>query len=483
MDATKKPLRIPPEFGAYAEEHGIFDLYKRLLSDVIIEKPEIPIQYMIDWLKRDSSDVTKIVVIGPPSSGKSSISISLSKTINCVLVTEQELLEDELSINAKNVNALLKDNKPVPDELWVDMIKERVKRKDCLRRGYILEGFPRNRSQAYHLQSFGISPTHAIILDAPDLALIERQGGKRLDPLTGDIYHTTFDWPQDVSVQARLVEPEGISEKDTLKRMEEYNRNISGIAETFHKVSKKINADQPKADVFAQTLSFINTKQRSDGAHTPRIILIGPTGSGKHTIAAQLALKYNIINVSCGTLLKQQVADETTFGEAVKQQVAENNRPPDNLVAKIVYDRLTQLDASTRGWVLHGYPLTRDQAENLNDNGLRPNRVYFLDIPDDCIVERLCYRLTDPISGERFHTLYNPPRTPEIKSRCIHHPKDVEEAVRQRLTEYHVHSEDLTDFYRDDASFRINADQDPHTVFEFIESILVNPVPRKLGKD
>lgn len=46
-------------------------------------------------------------------------SISLSKTINCVLITEQELLQDELSINAKNVNALLNDNKPVPDELWV----------------------------------------------------------------------------------------------------------------------------------------------------------------------------------------------------------------------------------------------------------------------------------------------------------------------------------------------------------------------------
>lgn len=37
-------------------------------------------------------------------------------------------------------------------------------------------------------------------------------------------------------------------------QQEEYNRNISGIAETYRKVSKKINADQPKADVFAQVL-------------------------------------------------------------------------------------------------------------------------------------------------------------------------------------------------------------------------------------
>lgn len=68
-------------------------------------------------------------------------------------------------------------------------------------------------------------------------------------------------------------------------------------------------------------------------------------------------------SVSCGTLIKQQVADETRLGEAVRQYVEQNQRPPNNLVNKILSDRLMQLDASTKGWVLHGYPLTREQAE------------------------------------------------------------------------------------------------------------------------
>ena len=38
----------------------------------------------------------------------------------------------------------------------------------------------------------------------------------------------------------------------------------------------------------------------------------------------------------------------------------------------------------------------------LADANLRPNRVYFMDIPDDCVVERLSFRLTDPITGERL---------------------------------------------------------------------------------
>nr|XP_039270982.1 adenylate kinase 8-like [Styela clava] len=483
MDTSKKPLRIPPEFGVYAEEHEIFDMYKRLLSQVIVEKPDDPIQFMIDWLKRDSSDTTKIVVVGPPWSGKTCISTTLSKQINSVLVTEQEILSDELSEHSKKANALLAEKKPVPDTLWVQMIRDRVKRKDCLRRGFILEGFPRNRSQAYALQSYGIMPTHAIILDAPDVVLMERQGGKRVDPITGDVYHTTFDWPQDVNIQARLIEPDKMSETDTKERLDEYNRNADGISNTYAKVCKKLNADQPKADVLAQAISFINTRQRSEAAHTPRIVLIGPTGSGKSVVAAQLAQKYNIVDVSCGLLIKQQVADETRLGEAVRQYVEEDQKPPNNLVSKILSDRLTQLDATTRGWVLHGYPLTREQAENLTDSGLKPNRVYFLDIPDDVIVERLCYRLTDPISGERYHTLFNPPRTADVKARCVQNPKDKEETVRSRLEDYHVYSEDLTEYYRDDGSVRINADQDPHTVFEFVDSILVNPLPRKLGKD
>ena len=54
-----------------------------------------------------------------------------------------------------------------------------------------------------------------VVLDAPDTVLLERQAGKRVDPETGDVYHTTFDWPQDPSIQERLVEPAGISQDET----------------------------------------------------------------------------------------------------------------------------------------------------------------------------------------------------------------------------------------------------------------------------
>nr|CAB3220769.1 AK58 radial spoke protein [Phallusia mammillata] len=483
MDATKKPLRIPPEFGIYAEEHGIFDMYKRLLSQLIIDKPEEPIQFMIDWLKRDNNDVSKIAVLGPPASGKSGISTTLSKRINSVHINQDGLLDDELSDDAQQVKSLLAESKPVPDELWVKLISDRLKRKDCLRRGFILEGFPQNRSQAIELQACGVLLKHVVMLEAPDTVLIERQAGKRVDPITGDVYHTTFDWPQDPTVQARLLEPSGISEKEMKQKLMEYSRHVAGLQQTFTNIHKMINADQPKADALAQTITFVNTQMRSEAPHTPRIVLIGPTGSGKSTMAQKLAEKYKLVDVSCGTVIKEQIANETKLGDAVKDFVKEKQRIPNALVSKIILDRLTNLDASTQGWVLHGFPLTREQAESLADGGLRPNRVYFLDIPDDCVIERLCYRLTDPISGERFHTIYNPPHSNDVKQRCRQHHEDSEEEVKKRLDEYHSYMEELSEYYAEEGASRINADQDPQTVFEYIEGILVNPLPKTLGRD
>ncbi len=47
---------------------------------------------------------------------------------------------------------------------------------------------------------------------------------------------------------------------------------------------------------------------------------------------------------------------------------------PDNIVMSILTARLAQLDCVSRGWVLHGYPRTREQAETLSKDGFVPNR-------------------------------------------------------------------------------------------------------------
>ena len=56
--------------------------------------------------------------------------------------------------------------------------------------------------------------------------------------------------------------------------------------------------------------------------------------------------------------------------------------------------------------------------------------------------------------------------------------KDVESAVNSRIADYQAYIEEIAEYYEESGQ-HINADQDIHTVFECIESIIVNPIPRQ----
>lgn len=74
---------------------------------------------------------------------------------------------------------------------------------------------------------------------------------------------------------------------------------------------------------------------------------------------------------------------------------------PDELIAKALAERLGHLDAVKRGWVLHGFPTTRNQVDALTHIGYEPNRVIVFDISSESAVERLSLRAVDPKTGER----------------------------------------------------------------------------------
>ena len=65
-----------------------------------------------------------------------------------------------------------------------------------------------------------------MLLDAADTVLMERVMGKRIDKLTGDVYHTTFHPPSAPDVAKRLQTDPMCTEAMMVKRLAEYHRNI-----------------------------------------------------------------------------------------------------------------------------------------------------------------------------------------------------------------------------------------------------------------
>ncbi|XP_066568751.1 adenylate kinase 8 [Amia ocellicauda] len=478
MDATTKPLRIPPEMAVYAEEKEIYDLMESMLTQLIVDRPEDPIQYLIDLLKRDSMEVPRIFLLGPPASGKRTIAKMLCEHTHAIRVGASSLLEEDTDL-VRAARQYQDQRQEIPSELWIKLVRQRLSKMDCIKRGWVFEGIPRTREQAVLLQEAGIAPEHVVLLDAPDTVLIERNLGKRIDPVTGDVYHATFAWPGEATVAQRLQEAPGVEEESTAAQLLEFHRAVHPLQNTYKHRLRVVNADQPLVDVFSQVLTFALSRPRSTAPHTPRVLLLGPPGSGKSLQAALIAQKYNIVNICCGQVLKSAAADQTGLGELIKPYLETGERVPDSMVVKILSERLSQLDCTTCGWTLHGFPRDVDQAEKLKDAGFVPNRVFVLEMPDDVAIERITLRATDPVTGERFHSLYKAAPSPQVQRRLQRNPRHSEERLRQRLEEYRAHAPELQAFYPH--ATHLNADQDPHSVFEALESRVVGRLPKSLS--
>ncbi|RXN10403.1 adenylate kinase 8 [Labeo rohita] len=302
--------------------------------------------------------------------------------------------------------------------------------------GWVLEAIPKTQEEALRLQEAGITPDHVVMLEAPDVVLIERSSGKRIDPVTGDVYHVTFMWPESEEVAQRLETPSTLMSADLIaKKLQQFHTEAHALKRTYHSCLKTISADQPHVDVFSQ--------------------------------------------VCCGELLKAVSADESHMGELIKPYLESEQQVPSSIVLQILTERLSRMDCTTRGWVLHGFPQDVEQAEELQESNFIPNRVFFLEMTDDIAIERVTLRGVDPVTGEWYHSLYKPAPGPEVQARLRYKPQHSEAQLLRRLKEYWNHAADLQAIYPQ--AVYINADQDPHTVFESLESRLVGQLPKVLS--
>jgi adenylate kinase len=132
MDATQRPFLVSPEFAVYAERHGLFQLYERIIQELVITQPEDPLDAMIAILKRPNDDVPRIIIHGPPAAGKRTMCKLVSQRLRAVHVVPDELLGDEDSLAAQEAQSQLSGGKQVNDNTWAELIRERVSKSDCL---------------------------------------------------------------------------------------------------------------------------------------------------------------------------------------------------------------------------------------------------------------------------------------------------------------------------------------------------------------
>ncbi len=187
------------------------------------------------------------------------------------------------------------------------------------------------------------------------------------------------------------------------------------------------------------------------------LIMLGAPGTGKGTVAAKLATKLNIPQVSTGDIFRKAIAEKTPVGVEAEKYISQGMLVPDDITIKIVEERLKDADVQN-GLILDGFPRTIEQAEALDTMLSKINREITLAInletPEEEIIDRIVNRRV--CSNQDCKTVYNtklnPPKVDGICDKCgsqlIQRKDDNEETVKNRLVAYYKQSAPIVDFYK-----------------------------------
>lgn len=152
----------------------------------------------------------------------------------------------------------------VPDSVVIEMVIDRVTQSDCQARGWLLDGFPRTEAQAVALDSAGVIPNAVVCLDVEDDMLVERVVGRRLDPETGDIYHTTFNPPPAGKVSDRCVQRSDDTEEKARSRLATFHQNSAAIENHYEAFIAHVDGSRSKESVFEDVKVILDKAQQKD---------------------------------------------------------------------------------------------------------------------------------------------------------------------------------------------------------------------------
>ncbi|KAL6318355.1 hypothetical protein AAG906_039447 [Vitis piasezkii] len=197
----------------------------------------------------------KIMISGAPASGKGTQCELITKKHDLVHIAAGDLLRAEVaagSENGRRAKEFMEKGKLVPNEIVVMMVRDRLLQPDSQEKGWLLDGYPRSQSQATALKEFGFEPDLFILLEVPEEILVERVVGRRLDPVTGRIYHLKYSPPENEEIAARLTQRFDDTEEKVKLRLRTHHQNVEAVLSLYKDITIKVNGGVSKEEVFAQ---------------------------------------------------------------------------------------------------------------------------------------------------------------------------------------------------------------------------------------
>ena len=136
-----------------------------------------------------------LILMGAPGAGKGTQSEKISEKWNIPAISTGDALRAAIREGnelGKIASSYIDDGNFVPDEIVIGIIKDYLSSEKC-NNGFILDGFPRNISQAEALESMGVKIDAVLDIVVPDDAIIARMSGRRMCSGCGASYHVEYN--------------------------------------------------------------------------------------------------------------------------------------------------------------------------------------------------------------------------------------------------------------------------------------------------
>jgi adenylate kinase len=183
------------------------------------------------------------------------------------------------------------------------------------------------------------------------------------------------------------------------------------------------------------------------------IVLLGPPGSGKTTLARLLAERNHISVIETGNLLEKEIQRGTELGRQIKPYKIAGELVPSELVKRVISSAVKNFKGDLI--LFDGFPRSPDQLgmlfELLKEHHLDLGAVIFLTVDLETVLERLSGRRICGNCGTPYHLRAHPPRQPGICDRCggplIQRQDDRPEVVQERFKNYERSTLPVVDFF------------------------------------
>lgn len=184
------------------------------------------------------------------------------------------------------------------------------------------------------------------------------------------------------------------------------------------------------------------------------IVLLGAAGAGKGTQAAKLVERLSLTHISTGDIFRKNVSESTPLGLEAKRYMDAGQLVPDEVVIRMVKDRLAQPDCEG-GFMLDGFPRTLPQAEALDvalaEMGTGLDAVVAIDVPRDVLMQRLTARRQCRSCGKIYNVMGEMPAVEGVCDACggevYQRDDDTEAAASKRLADYDAITSALVPYY------------------------------------